>query len=137
MKPIGRRTEYTAWHPVQTHDLIGHAVFIGLGAEVARPHQRIPRGAQNDQRDAAATTMGLAISTHRPFNQLADQTVLGNLEANDFDPATSANFSIPTKFAHIRNKIGLVNPLTTILSQVIAIARREIIRRATVTVVEN
>src|SRR5258706_13190670 len=81
--------------------------------------------------------MRLAISTHRPFNQLADQTVLGNLEANDFDPATSANFSIPTKFAHIRNKIGLVNPLTTILSQVIAIARREIIRRAAVTVVEN
>ena len=86
VKPIGRRAKNTARHPIDSHDLVAKAAFIGPRAQMVGPHERIAFRTQDNEDRSAAVKMRFVIAPHRPFGQMADQGIIGNLELRKIDP---------------------------------------------------
>src|ERR1044072_2782013 len=137
VKPVRGRAEHAARYPVDTYDLIAEAALVGSRAKMIGPHQRVAFRAQDHQHRAAAMEMRLMVTTHGPFGEVADQSVVRDLELSDRDSGALLLLSIDLRFARIGNEVRVPNPLTIVGRQVTLIAGFKVIMLCVVSIAKT
>ncbi len=137
MEPIGRRAENAARHPVDPHHLSAETVFIGPGAQMVGPHERIALRAQDQQHRAAAMKMRLMVTPHRPLGEMADQGIIGNLKLGDIDPRALLFLSVELRQPRIGNEVSLPNPLAVVRREITFDTGIEVTGFAIIAIVES
>src|ERR1043165_6634929 len=127
VKPVRGRAEHAARYPVDTYDLIAKAALVGSRAKMIGPHQPVAFRAQDDQDRAAAMKMRLMVTTHGPFGEVTDQSVVRDLELRDSDSGALLLLSVDLRFARIGNIVRVLNPLTVVRRQAPLVAGFEVI----------
>ena len=85
VKPTRWRAEYAPGGPVDSHDAIAIAVLVGSRSPFVGPHKRVAFGTKDNEDRSATVVMRFVIAPHRPFGQMADQGIIGNLKLRKID----------------------------------------------------
>src|SRR5215468_4746658 len=136
VKPIRWRAEDASRGPIDSHNSIAVAAFVGTRSPFVGPHERIAFGSEDSENRSATVVMRLVIASHRPFGQMADQRVIGDLELRKLDACTLLFLSVDGGLTNIGNEIGFPDPLPVVGRKITAIPDLEIIAFAVVAIRE-
>ena len=81
--------------------------------------------------------MRFVIAPHRPFGQMADQSIIGNLKLGEVDPCPLLFLRVDGGFASIGNEIRLPDPLPVVGRKITVIPEIEVIAFAVIAIAES
>ena len=84
----------------------------------------------------ATVVMRFVIASYRPFGQMADQGIIGNLELRNVNARSLLLLRIDSGLASVGNEIGLPDPLPVVGRKITMIANLEVIAFAVVAIAE-
>src|SRR4029453_14876056 len=111
VKPIRWRAEDTPGCPIDSHNSIAVAAFVGARSPFVGPHERVAFRTQDNEGRSAPMVMRFVIAPHRPFGQMADQCIIGNLKLREIDTCSLLFLSVDDGLTSVEDEIGFPDPL--------------------------
>src|SRR5262245_29021779 len=136
VKPTRWRTEDAPRGPVDSHDAIAVAAFVGSRSPFVGPHERVAFRTKHNQDRPPTVVMRFVIAPDRPFGQMADQGIIGDLKLRKIDPRPFLFLRVDDGFASVGNEIRLPDPLPVVGRKITMIPNVEVIAFSIITIVE-
>ena len=136
VKPIRWRAEDAPRGPVDFHDAIAIAAFVGSRSPFVGPHERVAFRTKDNEDRSATVVMRFVIAPHRPFGQMADQGIIRNLELRKVNACSLLFLRVDRGFASVGNEIRLPDPLPVVGRKITVIPNVEVIAFPVIAIAE-
>src|SRR6266403_1838115 len=136
VKPVRWRAEHATRGPVDFDDPIALSALVGSHSPFVGPHERVAFRTKDNEDRPATMIVRFVIAPHRPFGQMADQGIIGNLELRNVNARPLLFLRVDSGFARVGNEICLPDPLPVVSRKITMIANLEVIAFSVIAIAE-